>query len=63
MVYFVESADYRVFMDVQQEIYLRIVAMLAEQGVRLALPAQTIHVEAAPAALPAALPQAERIAA
>ena len=63
VVYFVESADYRVFMDVQQEIYLRIVAMLAEQGVRLALPAQTIHVEGAPAAFPPALPQAERIAA
>jgi len=63
VVYFVESADYRVFMDVQQEIYLRIVAMLAEQGVRLALPAQTIHVERTPAALPAPLPRDERVAA
>jgi len=43
VVYFVDSADYRVFMDVQQEIYLRIVAMLGEQGIRLALPAQTVH--------------------
>lgn len=43
VVYFVDSADYRVFMDVQQEIYLRIVAMLDAQGVRLALPAQVVH--------------------
>jgi small-conductance mechanosensitive channel len=47
VVYFVNSADYRVFMDVQQEIYLRIVAMLDEQGVRLALPAQTVRLDAA----------------
>jgi small-conductance mechanosensitive channel len=47
VVYFVDSADYRVFMDVQQEIYLRIVAMLDEQGVRLALPAQTVRLDAA----------------
>ncbi|QOY94898.1 mechanosensitive ion channel family protein [Massilia sp. UMI-21] len=46
VVYFVDSADYLVFMDVQQEIYLRIVAMLAEQGIRLALPAQTVHLDA-----------------
>ncbi|MBQ5942529.1 mechanosensitive ion channel family protein [Massilia sp. AB1] len=63
VVYFVESADYRVFMDVQQEIYLRIVSMLAEQGVRLALPAQTIHLEGRPAVLPVPLPQDERVAA
>ncbi len=42
-VYYVDSADYRVFMDTQQEIYLRIVAMLEERDVRLALPAQAIH--------------------
>ena len=44
VVYFVDSADYRVFMDVQQEIYLRIVALLGEQGIRMALPAHTVHV-------------------
>ncbi|MCD2516967.1 mechanosensitive ion channel family protein [Massilia sp. G4R7] len=42
-VYYVDSADYRVFMDTQQEIYLRIVAMLEQRDVRLALPAQAIH--------------------
>lgn len=47
VVYYVESADYNVFMDVQQEIYLRIVAMLGEQGVKLALPAQNVHLSEA----------------
>lgn len=47
VVYFVESADYRVFMDVQQEIYLRVVALLGEQGIRLALPAHTVHLDGA----------------
>ncbi len=53
VVYFVDSADYRVFMDVQQEIYLGIVAMLGEQGIRLALPAQIVHLgeAAAPAGM------------
>jgi small-conductance mechanosensitive channel len=56
VVYYVDSADYRVFMDVQQEIYLRVVAMLQERGLRLALPAQTVHLgqaraEPAPAGL------------
>ncbi|KFI08078.1 mechanosensitive ion channel family protein [Massilia sp. BSC265] len=46
VVYYVESADYTVYMDVQQAIYLGIVAMLDEQGVRLALPAQTVHMGA-----------------
>ncbi|WP_020655676.1 mechanosensitive ion channel family protein [Massilia niastensis] len=43
VVYFVNSPDYRVFMDVQQEIYLELVGMLAARGIRLALPAQTVH--------------------
>ncbi len=47
IVYYVDSPDYRVFMDVQQEIYLRIVAMLGEQKIRLALPAQMVHLGAA----------------
>lgn len=46
-VYYVDSADYRVFMDTQQEIYLRIVALLGEQGVRLALPAHNVQLGAA----------------
>lgn len=50
-VYYVDSADYRVFMDTQQEVYLRIVAMLEEQGVRLALPAQAVHLAETPGAV------------
>ncbi|MBQ5946888.1 mechanosensitive ion channel family protein [Massilia sp. ST3] len=63
VVYFVDTADYRVFMDVQQEIYLRIVAMLAEQGVKLALPAQTVHLAGRQAAVPQPLPHVEKAAA
>jgi small-conductance mechanosensitive channel len=51
VVYWVETADYVRFMDVQQEIYLQLVERLAEQDIRLALPAQTLHVEDARAAV------------
>lgn len=47
VVYYVDSADYNVYMDVQQAIYLDIVAMLGEQGIRLALPAQNVHLSEA----------------
>ena len=63
IVYYVDSPDYRVFMDVQQEIYLRIVAMLGEQGVRLALPAQTVHLGAAGEAVVDQVPVETRAAA
>jgi small-conductance mechanosensitive channel len=43
-VYIVNSADYRVFMDVQQEIYLQLVAAFAERKIQFALPAQRLHV-------------------
>jgi small-conductance mechanosensitive channel len=64
IVYYVDSPDYRVFMDVQQEIYLRIVAMLGEQKIRLALPAQMVHL-GPPGELPvvAMAPADERAAA
>jgi small-conductance mechanosensitive channel len=51
VVYWVETADYIRFMDIQQEIYLQLVERLAEQDIRLALPAQTLHVEDARAAV------------
>lgn len=47
VVYYVNSADYRVYMDAQQEIYLGIVAMLGQQGVRLALPAHQVRLDTA----------------
>lgn len=53
VVFFVDSADYLVYMNVQQEIYLQVVAMLDRQGIRLALPAQIVHLDGA-ATLPAA---------
>jgi small-conductance mechanosensitive channel len=45
VVYWVETADYIRFMDIQQEIYLQLVERLAEQDIRLALPAQTLHLQ------------------
>jgi small-conductance mechanosensitive channel len=45
VVYWVESPDYNRFMDIQQEIYLQVVERLAGMGVRLALPAQTLHLQ------------------
>jgi len=43
VVYYVDNTDYTIYMDVQQEIYLRIVALLQAQGVALALPMQTVQ--------------------
>jgi len=62
-VYYVDSADYRVFMDTQQEVYLGIVSMLARHEVRLALPVQAIQVQTPPRALPVALQRPDRAAA
>lgn len=45
VVYYVESADYRTYMDMQQEIYLRLLATLEQRGIALALPVQTVHLE------------------
>jgi small-conductance mechanosensitive channel len=44
VVYWVESADYIRFMDIQQEILLQLLDRLAEQGIELAFPTQTVHV-------------------
>jgi len=44
VVYWVESADYNKFMDIQQEIYLNMIDRLAEMNVELAFPTQTLQV-------------------
>ncbi|MEM8513193.1 small-conductance mechanosensitive channel [Massilia sp. MP_M2] len=43
VVYCVDNTDYTIYMDIQQEIYLRIVALLQAQDVALALPVQTVQ--------------------
>lgn len=44
VVYFVLSADYNVFMDVQQRINLRIMERFEAEGIGFAYPTQTLHV-------------------
>jgi small-conductance mechanosensitive channel len=44
-VYFVLDADYNVYMDFQQEVYLEIFAAFAEKGIEFAYPTQTLFVE------------------
>jgi small-conductance mechanosensitive channel len=43
VVYTVNTPDYAVHMDVQQEIYFRLVKAFAERGVEFAFPTQTLH--------------------
>jgi len=43
VVYYVDNTDYTVYMNVQQEIYLALIAGLEARGVALALPVQTVH--------------------
>ncbi len=43
VVYYVDNTDYTVYMNVQQEIYLSILAGLEERGVSLALPVQLVR--------------------
>lgn len=42
-VYYVPSPDYKVYMDVQQEVYQRIYREFNEQGIEFAYPTQMIH--------------------
>jgi small-conductance mechanosensitive channel len=42
-VYYVLSADYAVFMDIQQAINLGIVRQFAERGIEIAYPTRTLH--------------------
>ncbi|MFE4107260.1 mechanosensitive ion channel family protein [Almyronema epifaneia] len=43
VVYFVESSDYAVYMDAQQQIYLAIKAAFAERGIEFAYPTQLLY--------------------
>jgi small-conductance mechanosensitive channel len=67
LVYFVLKSDYNVFMDVQQEINLKILQRLGEEGIDLAFPTQVVHLvrptgkTAAPAAGSRAHPTVERL--
>lgn len=42
-VYFVNSPEYVVHMDIQQEIQFELIKCFAERGVKFALPTQTLH--------------------
>ncbi len=43
-VYIINTADYRAYMDVKQEIYFRLVKAFNERGIEFAFPTQTLHV-------------------
>lgn len=43
VIYFVESSDYAVFMDIQQAYNLALLKTCREQGINFAFPTQTIH--------------------
>jgi len=43
-VYFVESNDYKQYMDIQQKINLAVVDAFEKEGIAIAFPTQTIHV-------------------
>jgi len=61
VVYYVDNTDYTVYMNIQQEIYLRLIAGLQERGVALALPVQMVHLASGdePLAQQAALTSSE----
>ncbi|MCG3172188.1 MAG: hypothetical protein GMKNLPBB_00334 [Myxococcota bacterium] len=44
LVYWVESPDYAVFMDKQQEVNFAVVRLLREHGIEFAYPTQTLYV-------------------
>ena len=45
IVYYVESSDYRLYMDIQQAVNLEITRRFAEEGIEFAYPTQTLFVE------------------
>lgn len=53
IVYFVKSPDYNVFMDIQQDINLKILRRFEEEGIAFAYPTQSLYLEK-PAADPSA---------
>ena len=47
-VYFVDSPDHLVFMDIQQEINFRIYGAFRDRGIAFAFPTQTLHIATQP---------------
>ena len=45
VVYYVESSDYKLYMDIQQAVNLEIFRRFAEEGIEFAYPTQTLFVE------------------
>ena len=45
IVYYVESSDYKLYMDIQQAVNLEIFRRFAEEGIEFAYPTQTLFVE------------------
>ncbi|MEG3132497.1 mechanosensitive ion channel family protein [Rouxiella sp. T17] len=45
VVYIVQSADYNKYMDIQQEVNIRLMEKLEEQGIKLAIPVQQVFVQ------------------
>ncbi len=43
VVYYVTTADYVVYMDVQQNVNLEIVRAFEKSGIEFAFPTQTVH--------------------
>jgi small-conductance mechanosensitive channel len=43
VVYWVETADFNVYMNIQQEIYLQIMDRFAAEGIEFAFPTQTLY--------------------
>jgi small-conductance mechanosensitive channel len=58
VVYFYESPDYLAFMDVQQEIWLRIVERFDAEGIEYAYPTQTLQVRNGGKGIPGITPAA-----
>ncbi|CAH0257839.1 hypothetical protein SRABI106_02752 [Rahnella aquatilis] len=46
MVHIVNTADYNKYMDIQQEINIRIIEKLIEQGIEMALPNMIVKTQA-----------------
>ena len=42
-IYYINNRDYAIYMDVQQEINLKIVEAFEKEGIQMAFPTRTIH--------------------
>ena len=42
-MYFVTTADYSIYMDVQQNINLELLRQFEQEGIEFAFPTQTVH--------------------